>query len=132
MIRRSPTVWLALCAWTLVALGVALGAALATADTPSPASSPASSPHERSLIGDRDCSECHTPDGWSLSGGRGRGFDHSQTGFPLTGTHSSVLCTDCHAATRKITRDCAGAPLPRRSTARTRATSSRGLNGLAM
>jgi hypothetical protein len=102
--RRSLPLRAALCAGALVALV----AALATADTPTPASSPASSPHDRSLIGDRDCSECHTPDGWSLSGGRGRGFDHAETGFPLTGTHASVLCTSCHVAERKITRDCAG------------------------
>jgi hypothetical protein len=99
MIRRFPTIWSAIG----VSVLVALGAALATADTPQ-----AGSPHERSLIGDRDCGECHTPDGWSLSGGRGRGFDHAQTGFPLTGTHATVLCTSCHVATRKITRDCAG------------------------
>jgi hypothetical protein len=99
------------------ALGACMLAALAAAAPPPsapPAAGPAAtrpgkvSPHDRSLIGDRDCSECHTPDGWSLSGGKGRGFDHAETGFPLTGTHASVLCTNCHVATRKITRDCAG------------------------
>ncbi|WP_428263297.1 hypothetical protein [Haliangium sp.] len=66
------------------------------------------SPHHRSLIGDRDCSECHTPDGWSLAGGASGGFDHAKTGFPLTGTHEFTSCIGCHGGDRKITRDCAG------------------------
>lgn len=102
-LRRFSTTMAALGACALAGLVLVSGlvSGTATADTPR------SAPHERSLIGERDCSECHTPDGWSLSGGKGRGFDHAETGFPLTGTHASVLCTDCHVATRKITRDCA-------------------------
>lgn len=72
------------------------------------AAAPLASPHARSLIGDRDCSECHTPDGWSLASGGSGGFDHAQTGFPLTGTHGYVACTSCHGSERSITRECAG------------------------
>lgn len=104
MTRRSFCITVALAACVL--------AALAAAGTPARSAPPGDAPpggvpHERSLIGDRDCSDCHTPDGWSLSGGSGS-FDHSQTGFPLTGTHTGVLCTDCHVPERRITRDCAG------------------------
>jgi hypothetical protein len=38
-----------------------------------------------------DCASCHTPSGWG-----GASFDHSQTGFPLSGRHSGVTCTSCH------------------------------------
>lgn len=36
-----------------------------------------------------DCERCHSPTAWDLAG-----FRHS--GFPLTGAHSSLQCTDCH------------------------------------
>jgi hypothetical protein len=40
-----------------------------------------------------DCLACH--DG---SGGLGKNFDHSKTGFPLTGTHAKVPCGKCHTS----------------------------------
>ena len=39
------------------------------------------------------CEVCHTTSGWSPAN-----FDHSKTGFPLTGSHTVPprQCTDCH------------------------------------
>ncbi len=39
-----------------------------------------------------DCSKCHMVNAAQWSGG----FDHSLTGFPLTGAHQSVSCISCH------------------------------------
>jgi hypothetical protein len=57
-----------------------------------------------------DCGACHSPDGWkSLTApSDGSGFDHSTTGFPLTGQHRDVACASCHGGERAITRQCAG------------------------
>jgi predicted CXXCH cytochrome family protein len=38
------------------------------------------------------CAECHNTTDWDLAA-----FDHSQTGFPLTGAHAGTECTTCHA-----------------------------------
>ncbi len=38
-----------------------------------------------------DCGSCHKPTSWSDVT-----FDHSKSGFPLTGAHTSLLCTSCH------------------------------------
>ncbi len=37
------------------------------------------------------CQQCHTTTSWGSAT-----FDHSTTGFPLTGAHTTVLCTLCH------------------------------------
>jgi len=57
-----------------------------------------------------DCSACHTPDSWKRlnASSRGASFDHSKTGFPLTGRHTAVPCAGCHGAERQVTRQCAG------------------------
>ncbi len=39
-----------------------------------------------------DCAVCHNTSDW-----RAVTFDHSRTAFPLTGQHSAVACTACHA-----------------------------------
>jgi len=39
-----------------------------------------------------DCSTCHTPSAW-----KNVTFDHSRAAFKLTGAHSGVACTSCHA-----------------------------------
>jgi hypothetical protein len=39
-----------------------------------------------------DCSQCHNTNGWGDAV-----FDHSQTSFPLTGTHTTTNCIDCHS-----------------------------------
>jgi hypothetical protein len=38
-----------------------------------------------------NCANCHTPAGWTSAA-----FDHSITGFALTGTHLSTPCASCH------------------------------------
>jgi hypothetical protein len=38
-----------------------------------------------------DCGACHSPVSW-----KDVNFDHSRTGFPLSGAHSGVRCTACH------------------------------------
>lgn len=37
------------------------------------------------------CQQCHSTAGWKTAG-----FDHSRTGFPLTGQHKTVACASCH------------------------------------
>ena len=37
------------------------------------------------------CESCHTTVAWSPAA-----FDHSTTGFPLTGAHRSATCNQCH------------------------------------
>ncbi|HET9956704.1 MAG TPA: hypothetical protein VFQ61_19545 [Polyangiaceae bacterium] len=57
-----------------------------------------------------DCSSCHSQSSWSIAhktAGQS-GFDHSRTGFPLTGQHRAGNCVDCHRADRAITRECVG------------------------
>lgn len=69
------------------------------------------SPHAKSITKGLDCSACHGTQSWQLLGGgtAGRGgFDHGRTGFPLTGRHRHVACTDCHTGERRVTRDCRG------------------------
>jgi Zn finger protein HypA/HybF involved in hydrogenase expression len=39
-----------------------------------------------------DCSKCHNTNSLTWSSG----FNHNQTGFPLTGAHQSVVCAQCH------------------------------------
>lgn len=43
-----------------------------------------------------DCSKCHTTDNWREVHSEST-FDHSRTGFPLTGLHRTVACQKCHA-----------------------------------
>jgi hypothetical protein len=50
------------------------------------------------------CSACHTTNGWKTQAAgsteQGGGFDHSKTGFPLTGLHTNVACVTCHLPKR--------------------------------
>ena len=39
------------------------------------------------------CSQCHSTINWS-----GATFDHSTTGFALTGAHATLSCSQCHAS----------------------------------
>lgn len=39
------------------------------------------------------CEQCHTTSGWTPAS-----FDHNQSGFPLTGAHTTVTCNSCHSA----------------------------------
>ncbi|MCA9593395.1 MAG: hypothetical protein KC776_08785 [Myxococcales bacterium] len=89
----------------VVALAVLAWCVLTQADP-----KPPKSPHSASITSGLDCSACHTPKGWRLTPGRSSsgGFDHSVTGFPLTGRHRDTACTSCHKQNRKITRACVG------------------------
>jgi hypothetical protein len=55
------------------------------------------------------CKACHSTTSWRAKGASGgsQKFDHSQTGFPLTGAHVETPCVGCHNATRTIKRACA-------------------------
>lgn len=57
-------------------------------------------PHQGSF--GATCQQCHSTAGWKQ--GARANFDHSRTGFPLTGQHRQVACASCHK-----TRDAAGA-----------------------
>jgi Zn finger protein HypA/HybF involved in hydrogenase expression len=50
-----------------------------------------------------DCSICHTTAGWIPSS-----FDHSKSGFPLTGAHKTTPCVQCHVNNNYTTipKDC--------------------------
>ena len=53
----------------------------------------------------KDCAACHSPNGWKVWT-----FDHSKTGFALTGAHSTLKCVECHrqpAGEVKLAQDCA-------------------------
>ncbi|HEY5269060.1 MAG TPA: hypothetical protein VII97_01895 [Anaerolineales bacterium] len=39
-----------------------------------------------------DCGLCHSTSGWLPAT-----FDHSRSGFPLTGAHTSLNCSQCHS-----------------------------------
>ena len=39
-----------------------------------------------------NCGSCHSTSGWKPAS-----FNHSTSGFPLTGAHSGLACTQCHA-----------------------------------
>jgi len=55
------------------------------------------------------CSACHTTTSWHAKGSTqdGHKFDHTSTGFPLTGAHVGTPCSGCHNATQTIKRACA-------------------------
>jgi len=50
----------------------------------------ASDDHHNGQFG-TDCAACHNTSGWGNAT-----FDHSSTGFPLTGQHNNVNCQACH------------------------------------
>ena len=49
------------------------------------------SPHDDIRI---PCQSCHSTDSWSMRSDAS--FNHSQTGFVLTGQHKAVACVNCH------------------------------------
>jgi hypothetical protein len=49
------------------------------------------SPNHAAAKFETNCVTCHTTSGWSPAS-----FSHDNTKFPLTGSHKSVLCKDCH------------------------------------
>jgi hypothetical protein len=57
------------------------------------------------------CSGCHNTTAWRAKSESGEEeqrpqFDHSATGFPLTGQHIHAPCVACHNASRVIKRAC--------------------------
>jgi NMD protein affecting ribosome stability and mRNA decay len=48
-------------------------------------------PNHAALNFSQTCQQCHTTVAWSPAT-----FDHSTVGFPLTGAHATVSCTQCH------------------------------------
>jgi hypothetical protein len=58
------------------------------------------SPHrESSRLG--RCESCHTVDGWFvLADSLRTGFNHTRTGFALTGAHGTAQCEACHLGSR--------------------------------
>jgi hypothetical protein len=64
--------------------------------------------HDASITSGVECNACHTPEGWDVMGSvrGGSGFDHARTGFPLTGQHDGIPCTECHVGQRQTRRDC--------------------------
>lgn len=53
-------------------------------------------PHGRIVVNSKvqTCSDCHTTTSWKDQ--NKIPFDHSSTGFALTGRHAVIACTDCH------------------------------------
>jgi hypothetical protein len=52
------------------------------------------------------CGECHNQSSWSATK-----FDHSKTGFPLSGAHKSIDCGACHRSGKfedKLPKTCSG------------------------
>jgi hypothetical protein len=98
--RRAAVIGLCL---TVLAGGVGIVAA----KDPEKKSGGVVNPRHNSITEGLDCGNCHTPAGWSMSGGKGgEGFDHSLTGFPLTGRHQAASCNQCHNSERRVTREC--------------------------
>ena len=64
----------------------------------------AKSPDHVLLSFSLDCMNCHTTLTWSPAR-----FDHSGTGFPLTGRHTRLPCTSCHTGGtyQGLSPDCA-------------------------
>jgi hypothetical protein len=60
-------------------------------------------PNHRASGFPTQCEVCHNTNAW-----RPASFDHSRTGFPLTGAHSRAACSACHAGGRYAgtPRDC--------------------------
>ncbi|MGB5696425.1 MAG: hypothetical protein WBM46_12285 [Polyangiales bacterium] len=84
-------------------------AGIAAAKDPEPTKAPTKVSSHDSITEGIDCGNCHTPAGWKMSGGKaGEGFDHSRTGFPLTGRHEPAACNQCHSGERRVTRECVG------------------------
>ena len=80
---RTPATTTILAMTTILAILIACTTATAQ---------PATSPH-----GDlsTDCKVCHADESWE-SGAGPMAFDHSATGFPLSGDHRGTACALCH------------------------------------
>jgi hypothetical protein len=92
----------------LTCIAVLAGAAaIAMAKDPKTSAARTNASSHKSITEGVDCGNCHTPASWGMAGGKkGEGFDHSRTGFPLTGRHESAACTQCHGGEQRVTREC--------------------------
>ncbi len=93
----------------VLVVGLAFAIGLALADVPKAKEVRVKSrARHGSVTEGLDCGNCHTPAGWKMAGGKsGGGFDHSRTGFPLSGRHRSAACNQCHSGEREVRRQCA-------------------------
>jgi hypothetical protein len=75
---------------------------------PAPAPAPSSTAAGHSFSDAVSCSACHSTAAWRATDAAGGTvkFDHSTTGFPLTGQHVRAPCASCHNSTRTIKREC--------------------------
>lgn len=48
--------------------------------------------------GETVCADCHNTDSWTTK----IAFDHSTTGFPLTGAHAVIACRSCHKTEQDV------------------------------
>lgn len=109
--------------WAIPALVCALVASvtMAWADDEKPKEPSWSASGSSSAVPDRPqapsvtdsipCSACHSTSGWKAKepepGEDGAPkFDHSKTGFPLTGSHVKTPCVGCHDGKRTVKRQC--------------------------
>lgn len=87
------------------------------ADKPAASASASAAPAEKpsegaSITASMPCSACHTTAGWKSKdapSGDEEGatkFDHSKTGFPLTGQHTKTPCVGCHDGKHPVKRAC--------------------------
>ncbi len=98
---------LRICWIIAIALAAIWGGQSLSADSVAYAEKKASHGDDKLMQG-LDCNACHNTKGWALSNAAGAqgGFDHAKTGFPLTGEHNKVICTDCHKPKQGVSRDC--------------------------
>jgi hypothetical protein len=68
----------------------------------------ASAPAVRSFTDAVSCTACHSTTSWGSADAAGGSvqFDHSTTGFPLTGQHTRASCASCHNGARTLERAC--------------------------
>ena len=125
--KHAPMVLALLAAFVISLVGLPSGmaaplapaapaSAVPPAAGPPTAAPPATAPRTSTAPAGTDitaalaCSACHTTNGWKTqaSGSEQQGgFDHSKTGFPLTGLHTNVACVSCHLPKRATpSREC--------------------------
>lgn len=89
MTRARGAVWAHAIAVALLAAASAIAGA-ARADAPQPRVG------SRSIAEVVPCTACHSTVAWKNNDEGASGFDHSTTGFPLTGQHQIAACSQCH------------------------------------
>lgn len=102
--QTQPKSWPLMLAVLVAALA---GVTRSAARSPEAAARP---DRHASITRELDCSSCHDQSSWKMSvatAGVSGGFDHSRTGFPLTGQHARTACVDCHHGDRPAARACA-------------------------